>query len=288
MMTSISPNLIAFLILFALSPEALAQNWRLTWADEFNGKANAAPDSSKWDYQIGGSGWGNNERQYHTSRRANSYLDGKGHLIIKAIKEAYTGPDGVKRDYTSARLSTKGKFAQAYGKFEARIKLPYGQGIWPAFWMLGSNVDEKDVGWPRCGEIDIMENIGKEPSIIHGSLHGPGYSGATPLTGTYTLPKQKRFSDDFHTFAVEWEANAIRFYVDAQLYQTKTPNAAPTGGRWVFDHPFFIILNLAVGGNFPGNVDSTTRFPQVMMVDYVRVYTNSNNQGRSANGLKRK
>lgn len=271
-MTKISLSLFAIIILFAQGVETAAQNWRLTWADEFNGRLNAAPDSSKWDYEIGGSGWGNHELQYHTNRRANAYLDGKGHLIIKAIKETYTGANGVRRDYTSARLVTKGKFVQTYGKVVARIKLPYGQGIWPAFWMLGNNIEEKDVGWPRCGEIDIMENIGKEPSIIHGSLHGPGYSGTKPLTGFYTLPNRKRFADDFHTFAIEWEANAIRFYVDNKLYQTKTPGDVPAGSRWVFDHPFFIILNIAVGGDFPGNVDDTTHFPQTMLVDYVRVY----------------
>ncbi len=291
-MTKNSPSLFAIALLFALGLKTAAQDWRLTWADEFNGAARAAPDSSKWDYQIGGSGWGNNELQYHTHRRANSHLDGRGHLVIKTLKETYTGADGVKRDYTSARLVTKGKFAQAYGKFVARIKLPYGQGLWPAFWMLGNNLDEKGVGWPRCGEIDIMENIGQQPSVIHGSLHGPGYSGAKPLTGTYHLPNRKRFSDDFHLFAVEWEANAIRFYVDNHLYQTKTPSDVPAGSHWVFDHPFFIILNIAVGGNFPGDVDDTTRFPQTMLVDYVRVYSHMNKPGRSSNraaeGLRRK
>ena len=278
-MTKFLPNIFAILMVFALRVDATAQNWRLTWADEFNGAARRAPDSSKWDYQIGGSGWGNRELQYYTNRHTNSHLDGKGHLVISAIKETYTGRDGVKRDYTSARLVTKGKFVQQYGKVIARIKLPYGQGIWPAFWMLGSNLDDKDVGWPRCGEIDIMENIGNELSIIHGTLHGPGYSGAKALTGTYRLPNRKPFSDDFHSFAIEWEAEAIRFYVDGKLYQTKTPGDVPNGSLWVFDHPFFIILNLAVGGNFPGNVAKTTRFPQTMQIDYVRVYTKINKPG---------
>jgi beta-glucanase (GH16 family) len=269
-MTKVLSGLFALMLVVQL--DARAQNWRLTWADEFNGKAQAAPDSSKWGYQVGGSGWGNNELQYHTNRRVNAYLDGKGHLVIKALKETYTGPAGVTRAYTSARLVTQGKFVQQYGKVEARMKLPFGQGIWPAFWMLGANIDDPGVGWPACGEIDIMENIGKEPSTVHGTLHGPGYSGAKPLTGTFTLPQGDKFSDDFHIFAIEWSAGAIRFFVDHQLYQSKTPKDLPVGSRWVFDHPFFIILNIAVGGNFPGDVDHTTQFPQTMLVDYVRVY----------------
>jgi beta-glucanase (GH16 family) len=136
--------------------------------------------------------------------------------------------------------------------------------------MLGSDIDT--VGWPNCGEIDIMENIGREPSANHGSLHGPGYSGWSPLSGIYTLPDGQHFCDAFHVFAVEWEPAAIRFYVDGNLYQTRTPADVPAGRKWVFDHPFFIVLNVAVGGNWPGNPDSTTSWPQSMLVDYVRVY----------------
>ncbi|MEW6126046.1 MAG: glycoside hydrolase family 16 protein [Acidobacteriota bacterium] len=261
------------LLICALASSSTAQNWTLTWADEFDGETGTAPNSAKWGYDIGGNGWGNNELQYYTNRLANAYLDGQGNLVIKTLKERYTGADGVTREYTSARLLTKGKFEQRYGKFEARIKVPYGQGIWPAFWMLGNDLDAN--GWPRCGEIDIMENIGKEPSINHGSLHGPGYSGANPLTGIYTLAGGQKFSDDFHTFAVEWFPTTIRFYVDGNLYHTKTANDVAAGNRWVFDHPFFMILNIAIGGNFPGNPDDTTVFPQSMTVDYVRVYADS-------------
>jgi len=251
---------------------ASAQNYTLRWSDEFDGEAGRVPDQSKWNYDVGGNGWGNNELETYTRRSDNAFLDGNGHLIIKLIKETFTGQDGIRRDYTSARLLTKDKFTQRYGRIEARLKLPFGQGIWPAFWMLGANSGE--VGWPACGEIDIMENIGREPGVVHGSLHGPGYSGGSPLTGTYTLPAGQKFADDFHIFAVEWEPAAIRFFVDDTLYQTKTPLDA-SGKRWVFDHPFFIILNVAVGGNFPGSPDDTTTFPQTMTVDYVRVYTDS-------------
>jgi beta-glucanase (GH16 family) len=243
--------------------------WHLVWSDEFDGPGGSPVKSSKWSFDIGGNGWGNNELQTYTSRTANSDLEG-GLLVIKALKETFTGPDNITRYYTSARLLTKNKFSQAYGRFEARIKIPYGQGIWPAFWMLGDNIDIAH--WPNCGEIDIMENIGREPSIVHGTLHGPGYSGGSGITAAYSLPNGQKFSDDFHTFAVEWEPNVMRFYVDGRLYKTRTPADLPAGTSWVFDHPFFVILNVAVGGGWPGNPDATTLFPQQMLVDYVRVY----------------
>jgi beta-glucanase (GH16 family) len=253
--------------------------WRLTWSDEFNGPKGSPVDSSKWSFDIGGGGWGNNELETYTDRAGNSFVNG-GRLVIKALKETFTGPDNITRHYTSARLLTKNKFSQAYGRFEARIKIPYGQGIWPAFWMLGDNIDT--ARWPNCGEIDIMENIGKEPSIVHGSLHGPGYSGASGVSAAYTLPSGQKFSDDFHTFAVEWEPNVIRFYVDGLMYKTRTPGDLPPGTSWVFDHPFFIILNVAVGGAWPGNPDATTVFPQQMLVDYVRVYQQTTPSNRIA------
>jgi beta-glucanase (GH16 family) len=237
--------------------------YTLVWSDEFNGANGTAPDPTKWVLETGGNGWGNNELEYYTNRLENAHVQ-DGNLVITAIKETYTGTDGVTSNYTSARLKTAGKFEQAYGKFEARIKIPAGQGIWPAFWMLGNNINT--VSWPSCGEIDIMENIGKEPSIIHGSLHGPGYD----VGAAFTLPNGQRFSDDFHIFDVEWEPGTIRFYVDGQLYETQSSSSAGSG--WVFDHPFFTLLNVAVGGNWPGSPDDTTVFPQTMLVDYVRVY----------------
>jgi beta-glucanase (GH16 family) len=264
---------ISILVLLAsTSAGASAQTYALRWSDEFDGLAGSLPDQAKWNYDVGGNGWGNNELETYTRRSDNAFLDGDGHLVIKLIKETFTGSDGIRREYTSARLLTKGKFTQRYGRFEARLKVPFGQGIWPAFWMLGANIDQ--TGWPNCGEIDIMENVGREPAINHGSLHGPGYSGGSPLTGTYTLPASQKFADDFHTFAIEWEPAAVRFFVDDNLYQTKT-TADTAGKQWVFDHPFFVILNVAVGGNFPGNPDSTTTFPQTLTVDYVRVYVDN-------------
>ncbi len=243
--------------------------WSLVWSDEFGGANGSAPDASKWTAEVGGNGWGNNELEYYTARTQNAQVTG-GNLVITAQREDYTGTDGVNRQYTSARLKTAGKFSQRYGRFEARIKLPKGQGMWPAFWMLGDNIDT--VSWPQCGEIDIMENVGSNPTTVLGTLHGPGYSGASGLSSNYTLPNQAQFPDDFHVMAIEWEPNVIRFYVDGILYKTRTPSDLPAGKTWVFDHPFFVILNVAVGGNLPGAPDATTQFPQSMLVDYVRVY----------------
>lgn len=246
--------------------------WKLTWSDEFNSPNGSGVDLSKWVVEVGGKGWGNEELEYYTNRRENAHIQ-DGSLMIEARRENYTGTDGVSRNYTSARLKTAGKFSQAYGRFEARIKIPAGQGMWPAFWMLGDDIDK--AGWPACGEIDVMENIGKEPSTIHGSIHGPGYTGGDGIEAPYKLPATRRFADDFHVYAVEWEPNAIRFYVDDDLYVTRTRADLHPGWKWVFDHPFFLLLNLAVGGDWPGNPDATTVFPQTMQVDYVRVYQRS-------------
>ncbi len=271
-MFGLSPFIIV--LLATLSLHAHAQRWRLTWSDEFDGAAGAQVDARKWSAQIGGGGWGNKELEYYRDSTLNAYLDGRGSLVIKALEASpaqelrcWYGPCR----YTSARLITKRKFSQAYGRFEARIKIPYGQGLWPAFWMLGDDIDK--TGWPACGEIDIMENIGREPSTVHGTIHGPGYNGAGGIGSPFALSNGERFADGYHIFAVEWEPQAIRFYVDAQLYATRTPADLPRGAKWVYDHPFFIILNLAVGGSWPGDPDRTTRFPQTMMVDYVRVYS---------------
>lgn len=261
------------LLLSAFVVSAQAQTWTLVWSDEFNGPAGSAVDTTKWTAETGGGGWGNQELEYYTNSTKNASMDGAGSLVIKAIKE--TLPQKFRCwygqcQYTSARLITKNKFTQTYGRFEARLKIPYGQGLWPAFWMLGSNIDT--VNWPNCGEIDIMENIGREPDIVHGTLHGPGYSGANGIGAAYTLTSGQRFADDFHVFAVEWEQNVVRWYVDGNLYQTRTPSDLPAGTQWVYDHPFFLLLNVAVGGAWPGNPDATTVFPQTMLVDYVRVY----------------
>jgi beta-glucanase (GH16 family) len=253
----------------AQKPKA-PEGYTLVWSDEFNGKDGSLPDPAKWTYDIGGNGWGNHELEYYTNRSENARIE-DGKLVITARQEAFTGPDGTKFNYTSARLKTQGLFSQAYGRFEARIKLPAGQGMWPAFWMLGENIGS--VGWPKCGEIDVMENVGKEPGINHGSLHGPSFTGSTSdLTATIALPAGQKLSDDFHVYAVEWEPAVVRFYLDSNLYATFPSAQWPAGGTWVFDHRFFLILNVAVGGDWPGSPDETTAFPQTMLVDYVRVY----------------
>lgn len=240
----------------------------LTWSDEFNGLDGSAPDPAKWHVINSGSGNGNDELQYYTRRPINVHQE-DGNLVITARKERYKGREGVRR-YTSARLETLGLFAQKYGRMEARIKLPGGQGVWPAFWMMGDDV--KKVGWPTCGEIDIMEQVGFEPSMAHGTLHADGYSGPTALGASYTLPDHSRFSDDFHRFAVEWEPREIRFYIDDALFATRKQQDIPANAKWPYDHPFYLLLNVAVGGHWPGLPDQTTVFPATMLVDYVRVY----------------
>ena len=245
-----------------------SHNWKLVWSDDFNGPTGSLPDSTKWAFDIGtgGNGWGNQELEYYTKRTDNISLDGDGHLVITAKSENYTGAA-----FTSARINTKGLFEQKYGRVEARIKTPYGPGIWPAFWMLGSNIDQ--VGWPQTGEIDIMELRGQTPNIINGTIHGPGYSGGNAITKPYGLPNG-RFDTEYHTFAVEWFPDRIDFFVDDFLYERITrADVKAKGKEWVFDKPFFIILNVAVGGTYVGFPNEKTPFPQKMYVDYVKVYT---------------
>jgi beta-glucanase (GH16 family) len=236
----------------------------LVWSDEFEGPAGQLPDSNRWRFDIG-TDWGNAQLEYDTDRPVNVSLDGEGHLAITAREEVYLG-----RNYTSGRINTRDLFDRTRGRFEARIRLPVGQGIWPAFWLLGANFEE--VGWPDCGEIDIMEYRGQEPHIVHGSLHGPGYSGGSAVTGSFQLAGVQGFNDDFHIFAIEWDTNGITWLIDNTAYQTISAADLPGGARWVFDHPFFIILNVAVGGHFVGPPDASTTFPQTMLVDWVRVY----------------
>ncbi|KLR62705.1 beta-glucanase/beta-glucan synthetase [Actinobacteria bacterium IMCC26207] len=249
--------------------------WSLSWSDEFNTAASARPDSSRWGYDLGGGGFGNAERQYYTDRPENISSDGTGNLAITARKETLAGSScwyGTCQ-YTSGRVLTKNKFTQRYGRFESRMKLPAGQGVWPAFWMQGDDSGSAGTAWPGRGELDIMENVGYEPSSVHGSLHGPGYSGGSAITKGYTLPGGAKFSDAFHTFSVEWAPNEVRWYVDDVLYETRTPADLPAGSPWVFDHPFYILMNFAVGGQWPGDPSASTAFPQALLVDYVRVYT---------------
>ena len=243
--------------------EEPAEEYGLVWQDEFDGPAGQLPDPEKWVFDVG-TGWGNAQLEFDTDRAKNVSLDGAGNLAITALVENFEG-----QEYTSGRIKTKGLFERTHGRFEARIKLPIGQGIWPAFWMLGADIDE--VGWPACGEIDIMEYLGQEPRAIHGTIHGPGHFGDSAITRKHVLA-QGGFNLGFHVFAVEWSDNSIAWYVDGYNYHTATPDDLPRGATWVYKHPFFILLNLAVGGRWPGSPDETTVFPQTMLVDYVRVY----------------
>lgn len=230
----------------------------LVWADEFNG---TSINYSNWSYDVGGDGWGNNELQWYTDSSGDNARIENGVLVLEAQEERVRS-----RNYTSARLKTQDLQSFTYGRIEARIKVPYGQGIWPAFWTLGTNIPT--VGWPYSGEIDIMEHVGREPFNVYGTVHGPGYSAAESVGNFITLPEP--VTNDFHVFAIEWSPELIVWYMDGVEYHRVTPADVP--GEWVFEHDFFLILNVAVGGYWPGYPDETTVFPQQMLVDYVRVY----------------
>jgi len=271
------------------STQTVTTKFNLVMADEFD--VDGAPNPENWTFDIGrgplGDGWGNNELQYYTDRPENAIVQ-NGYLIITAKQESFSGAS-----YTSARLKTRNKIEQKYGRFEARIKLPQGKGLFPAFWMLGNNYCESpafapdgtvfcdtsspnyelgNVLWPQCGEIDIMEYLGNKPTEVFGSIHGPGFSGSESLSKKYTLPSS-RFDTEFHVFGIEWTESHINWYVDNVLYnQITRSDVEEEGGEWVFDNSFFMLLNLAVGGNLPGSPDANTSFPQRMIVDYVRVY----------------
>jgi beta-glucanase (GH16 family) len=236
--------------------------WSLVMEDQFEGAA-GSPPSAIWAPEIG-SGWGNKQLEYDTDRLENASLDGAGNLVITARKEPFEGSE-----YTSARLTTERRFTVKYGRIEARIKMPRGKGLWPAFWMLGE--DHGSTGWPECGEIDIMEFRGQNPYEFRGSLHGPGYAGGSNLGRDLEVAGD--LSAEFHEYSVEWTDRGIAFSLDGEPYFSQL--AADMGGRtpWVFDdRPFFLILNLAVGGTYVGPVGEDTVFPQQLLVDYVRVY----------------
>lgn len=243
--------------------------YRLAWADEFDGPAGAAADPQVWQPETGGHGWGNQELQYYTDETANAALDGNGNLVISVRRTApatsTTSYDG--REYTSARLVGKHLRPVRYGLITARIKLPGGRGIWPAFWLLGEDIDE--VGWPRCGEIDVMENFSIDPARVHGAAHGPGYCGGDAIAAN--LGTGSPLADDYREFSVCWEPGRIRWYFGSQLYHTVTP-ADLSGREWVFDHDFFLLLNVAVGSHFFPPPDASVTFPRRMLVDYVRIY----------------
>ncbi len=240
--------------------------YELVWSDEFDG---SELDTDKWSYQLGTgaqfglTGWGNNELQFYTDREDNVHVeDGMLHIVAK--------PESFRNmNYTSGRIRTINKGDWKFGKFEFRAKMPEGQGIWPAIWMLPT--DEVYGGWPKSGEIDIMELLGHEPSTIHGTVHfGPDWPNNQQRTRRFTLDEGK-FSDDFHIFEIEWLEDEINWFVNGDKYYTITPETLGNQ-NYPFNEEFHLILNVAVGGNWPGNPDSTTEFPQSMIVDYVRVY----------------
>lgn len=241
------------------TPEAYA-GYTKVWADEFNG---SSVDNSAWTFETGNSGWGNNELQFYTNGLNVNVNSGK--LIIEARKENYGGAE-----YTSTRMITAGKKEFQFGRIDIRAKLPKGQGIWPALWMLGSNIST--VGWPACGEIDIMELVGHEPNNVHGTVHfGANTANHVYVGNDYNLTNGEDFSDKFHVFSIIWKTNSIKFYVDDIEYFAVSPTT--TGSQnYPFNQAFFFIFNIAVGGQWPGNPDATTVFPQYMYVDYVRVF----------------
>ena len=243
-----------------ITPESYA-GYTLSWQDEFTG---SEINSDYWTFEMGDNGWGNEELQYYTDRSENASLQ-DGSLIIEAREESFNGAE-----YTSARIITQDKKTFTHGRVDIRAVLPEGQGIWPALWMLGNNISS--IGWPACGEIDIMELVGHEPSTVHGTAHwGPqGQSFSTFKGEEYRLSGGEKFSDKYHVFSIIWEPGKIEWYVNDNKYYSIT--TADVNVTYPFDNEFFFIFNIAVGGRWPGNPDATTQFPQRMIVDYIRVF----------------
>jgi beta-glucanase (GH16 family) len=239
----------------------------LAWSDEFQGPRGSHPNRRKWTFETG-YGWGDRELQSYTARRANASLDGKGHLAIRARRERYTGADRRTAHYTSARMNSRTRFEFAYGRVEARIRVPRGRGLLPAFWALGTDVDR--VGWPAAGEIDLMEVHGGRPFTVHGTLHGPRAGG-----GDYALAAMRRsrvpLTSGFHVYGVSWHPGRIVFRLDGEVYAVRTRSHLSDSSRWRFDHPFSLLFTLAVGPRWLGRPDATTRFPATMLIDWVRV-----------------
>ncbi|QPC81295.1 family 16 glycosylhydrolase [Phototrophicus methaneseepsis] len=249
-----------------------SREWNLVWSDDFDGDSGEPINDEYWTCEIGGEGWGNNEWEYYTTSLDNVSQTGDGTLAITALRGQPENGDRCwygQCAFTSARCTTQDKVEFTYGRVEARIKIPGTQAIWPAFWMLAANFQQ--VPWPNSGEIDIMENVGYEPEAVHGTIHGPGYSGASGIGNSYRMDDLSAFADDFHTYAIDWDPYVIRWYVDGELFSTISMNDVG-GYEWVYDHDFFIIMNVAVGGSWPGTPDETTEMPQQMLIDYVRVY----------------
>ncbi|XWN35990.1 MAG: glycoside hydrolase family 16 protein [Balneola sp.] len=264
--------LLPFGLILNCSSSDEGTDWQLVWSEEFDGAAGTSLDQAKWNFdlgtgaEIGLPGWGNNELQFYTNRTENASLDGEGNLVITAREESFEGSN-----YTSARINTQDKLEITYGRIEARIQTPFGQGLWPAFWLLGTS-QEGEI-WPQIGEIDVMELRGQQPTVVASTVHGPGYSAGNGISDDYVLTNS-RFDTEFHVFAAEWFTDKIDFYVDGFLHHTVTKEEIENAGNeWVFNDPFFLILNVAVGGNYVGSPNTSTRFPQTMLVDYIRVYS---------------
>ncbi|MGY1522012.1 glycoside hydrolase family 16 protein [Luteimonas sp. A482] len=258
--------------------DAAPASTSLVWSDEFE-----TIDAGNWSFETGGHGWGNQELQHYTDGR-NAFIqyDSMADSRVLVIEARRGAPAGATCwygacQYSSSRMVTRAKQEFRHGRMEARIRLPQTQGIWPAFWMLGANFDQ--VGWPHSGEIDIMEHVGSEPTLTHGALHGPGYSGNTPLAGTHDLGQ--RADAGYRVYAVEWDATGIRWFVDDVQFYAVTRAQVEARGPWVFDQPFFLLLNVAVGGSWPGSPDTGSTFPQRMYVDWVRVHQNVERRRRS-------
>lgn len=238
--------------------------------DDFNGTTGTTPATSKWGYALGGNGWGNNELQTYTNRASNASVDGAGNLDITARHETFTGGDGITRDYTSARLTTANTFSFQYGTAVARMRVPAGQGLFPAFWALGTN--RSTVGWPLCGEMDIMENHGNELNTVHATaVAALQLDPTTKWTSSTSTDAAAPLSADFHTYGLVWGPGAMAMTLDGRTYFSLAATDIPTTMLWNFNHPFFLLLDLAVGGTAPGSPDATTPFPATMSVDYVRV-----------------
>lgn len=243
--------------------QATADPSTLVFADEFDGPAGSPPDRGKWVADVGGTGWGNDELQFYTPAE-NVFLDGEGHLVIEArlADEPLACWYGA-CEFTSGKVTTKSRFAQRYGTFEARVKSAVGTGLWGAFWMLGSDIDE--VGFPEAGEIDVVETLGHRTDDVEQHVQAP----ALRWGEEHVLPGGQSVGD-WHTYAVRWTEDTIDWYVDGVVTQTFTKEIA--GDAWVFNRPFYLLLNLAVGGEWPGSPTADTEFPNRMLVDYVRVY----------------
>jgi beta-glucanase (GH16 family) len=271
-------QLLAVAAVLSAALPARAQTWNLVWSDEFNGASGTFPDTTKWNFDVGNNnGWGNGESEFYcvagsnaapcSAANPNVFMNGSGSLVIRARRDAAG-------TWTSTRMLTSGKFSIQYGRIEARMRLVAANGLWPAFWMLGANIGT--VGWPSCGEVDIMEwvdNYG--PSATSSTIHGPGYSGAGGIGVQTGFPNATRVDDaNYHIYGVIWSPNQIQFYRDTTTNITRTITSAniPAGTTWAFNHPFFVLLNQAVGGNWFAGPDSSTPAVNDVLVDYVRVY----------------